>query len=114
MDTLSEEDKKVVIQELLQHVATLKSLRSDTPGVPGGVREEAGGEAAPSLLCAPERISNLHWKPNSCWRPRGSVRGDFVFCHNDLAQHNVIVDRDTLKNQGHHRLGVWGLLARVV
>ncbi|KAK3307142.1 uncharacterized protein B0T15DRAFT_529352 [Chaetomium strumarium] len=95
MDSLSEGDKKVVIQELLQHVTTLKSLRSDTPGVPG-VRE-AGGKAAPSLLCAPERISNLHWKPNSCWQPRGSVRGDFVFCHNDLAQHNVIVDRDTLK-----------------
>jgi hypothetical protein len=91
---LSEEDKTVVTVELLQHVATLKSLRSDTPGVPGA-REI--GELAQSLLCAPERVCNIHWKQNSCWRPRGSVKGDFVFCHNDLGQHNVIVDPATLK-----------------
>lgn len=28
-------DKRVVTKELLQYIATLKSLRSDTPGVPG-------------------------------------------------------------------------------
>ncbi|KAK0706345.1 hypothetical protein B0T26DRAFT_755856 [Lasiosphaeria miniovina] len=35
MNELSQKDKPVVTQELLQHVATLRSQRSDTPGVPG-------------------------------------------------------------------------------
>lgn len=96
MDKLSsEKDKEVVMKELQQHLATLKSLRSDTPGVPGTPSEP--GKLAQSLLCAPERICNVHWKPNVCWRPRQDVKGDFVFCHNDLGQHNVIVDPKTLK-----------------
>lgn len=94
MTRLSEEDKRVVTEELLQHVATLKSLRSDTPGVPGPHED---GDLAQSLLCAPERVANVHWKPTTCWRPRPDVKGDFVFCHNDLGQHNVIVDPSTLK-----------------
>lgn len=35
MEELSEEGRKVVEKELLQHIETLKSLPSDTPGVPG-------------------------------------------------------------------------------
>jgi hypothetical protein len=35
MSELTGEQKHVVTKELLQHVATLQSLRSDTPGVPG-------------------------------------------------------------------------------
>jgi hypothetical protein len=58
MDSLGEEDKAVVTTELLQHVATLKSLRSDTPGV-SGTGEEGG--LAQALLCTPERVSNVHW-----------------------------------------------------
>jgi hypothetical protein len=84
----------VVTEELLQHVATLKSLRSDTPGVPGA---HEVGDLSQSLLCAPYRVANAHWKPTTCWRPRSGVKGDFVFCHNDLGQHNVIVDPGTLK-----------------
>jgi len=34
MTHLTEEQKQVVTQELLGHVAALKTLRSDTPGVP--------------------------------------------------------------------------------
>ncbi|KAK4140851.1 kinase-like domain protein [Dichotomopilus funicola] len=66
---LMEEQKQVVTKELLEHIATLKSLRSDTPGVPGQ-----------TLLYTPNRAY-------SC----------YVFCHNDLGQHNVIVDPETLK-----------------
>jgi hypothetical protein len=86
MDELSEEDQKVVEKELLQHVETLKSLRSDTPGVPGE-----------PLMIAPQRVCDFHWKYHSAWRPRSGVKGDFVFCHNDLGQHNVLVDPKTLK-----------------
>ncbi|KAG6009001.1 hypothetical protein E4U43_000072 [Claviceps pusilla] len=60
-----------------QHVATLQSLKSDVPGVPGE-----------TLLCAPKRIVRQGWKQNSCWRPKSETKGEFVFCHNDLAQHN--------------------------
>lgn len=100
MNELSEADKTVVKKELVQHIATLRSRRSDVPGVPSlhkvGEQHEAG-ELAQSLLCAPERVSNVWWKPTICCRPRADVKGDFVFCHNDLVQHNVIVDPDTLK-----------------
>ena len=40
-----DEDRKVVEKELLRHIATLKSLRSDPPGVPGE-----------SLMVAPQRV----------------------------------------------------------
>ncbi|KAI1811190.1 kinase-like domain-containing protein [Poronia punctata] len=87
MSELTEEKKQVVIEELLQHVATLRSLRSDVPGVPG---DES------SLLCPPQRVTSRQWKVNSCWRPR-EEKGEYVFCHNDLGQHNIIVDPETLK-----------------
>jgi len=90
MANLTEEQKQVVTRELLEHVATLKTLRSDTPGVPGQ-----------SLLCAPNRIHSQFWKHHSCWRPKPDAgeeeKGGYVFCHNDLGQHNVIVDPNTLK-----------------
>ncbi|KAK4099079.1 hypothetical protein N658DRAFT_525714 [Parathielavia hyrcaniae] len=87
MTHLTAEQKQVVTKELLEHVATLKSLRSDTPGVPGQ-----------TLLCAPNRVQSGFWKPHSCWRPKPDMeKGDYVFCHNDLGQHNVIVDPETLK-----------------
>jgi hypothetical protein len=85
MRELSEKEKDVVMKEVEQHVATLQSLRSDTPGVPGE-----------SLLCPPGRVANSRWKWNSCWKPK-DIKGDYVFCHNDLGQHNVIVDPGTLK-----------------
>ncbi|GJN79658.1 protein kinase-like protein [Purpureocillium lilacinum] len=81
-----QEDKEVVMRELEGHVVTLRRLRSDMPGVPGE-----------SLMCAPQRVTSRRWKANSCWRPRGDSKGEYVFCHNDLGQHNVIVDPDTLR-----------------
>lgn len=82
----SDDDRKVVEKELRRHVQTLKGLKSDTPGVPG---EE--------LMVPPQRVCDIHWKLHSAWRPRSGVKGDFVFCHNDLGQHNVLVDPETLK-----------------
>lgn len=87
MDDLPKEDRQVVAAELEQHLETLKALRSDTPGVPGE-----------PLLIAPQRVTTYDWHYHSCWRPRPDLGGgDFVFCHNDLGQHNVLVDPATLK-----------------
>jgi thiamine kinase-like enzyme len=87
MQELSEPEKLVVMKELLQHVATLQSLRSDTPGIPD---EE--------YMCPPQRVGQRLWKVNSCWKPKTTTsKGDYVFCHNDLGQHNIIVDPKTLK-----------------
>lgn len=85
MADLTQEQKEVVMVELQQHIATLKALRSDMPGVPGE-----------ALLCPPQRISSGRWKDNSCWRPKEG-KGEYVFCHNDISQHNVIVDSETLQ-----------------
>jgi len=85
MKELKEEEKEVVMQELEDHVATLRRLRSDTPGVPGE-----------SFMCPPQRVTSNGWKIDSCWRPY-EEKGDYVFCHNDLGQHNVIVDPGTLR-----------------
>ncbi|KAH9908975.1 hypothetical protein F4778DRAFT_776141 [Xylariomycetidae sp. FL2044] len=71
MSKLSEADKQVVTVELLQHVATLRSLRSNFKAAGG--RITAAGARGPD------------------WR------GRYVMCHNDLGQHNVIVDPRTLK-----------------
>lgn len=81
MNELPEKDRGVVEKELQQHMRTLKSLRSDTPGVPGE-----------QLMIAPQRVCDMSWNYHTCWRPRSDVKGDFVFCHNDLGQHNVLVD----------------------
>lgn len=88
MAELSDDDKRVVEVELLNHLATLRSLRSDTPGVPGE-----------QLLCPPLRVHRQSWKQNSCWRPRKQIinKEAYVFCHNDLSQHNILVDPQTLK-----------------
>lgn len=55
------------------------------------------GVPGEALLCAPERIVRQGWKQNSCWRPRLETKGEFVFCHDDLAQHIVLADPETLK-----------------
>lgn len=87
MADLKPEQKEVVTKELEQHIATLKALRSDTPGVPGE-----------ALLCPPSRVTSRQWKIHSCWKYRQpEEKQEYVFCHNDLGQHNVIVDPDTLK-----------------
>ncbi|KAG6009850.1 hypothetical protein E4U43_008663 [Claviceps pusilla] len=86
LDLLDDKDKPIVIKELEQIVETLRTLKSDVPGVPGQ-----------TLLCPPWRVCNMEWKPDSCWRPKPETKGEFVFCHNDLGQQNVLVDPKTLK-----------------
>jgi aminoglycoside phosphotransferase (APT) family kinase protein len=87
MKELSETEKQVVNEEIQQHIRTLRALRSTAPGVPGE-----------TLICPPLRVTSGRWKVDSCWKPRNDIgEGVYVFCHNDLGQHNIIVDPDTLK-----------------
>ncbi|CAK7229854.1 hypothetical protein SCUCBS95973_007373 [Sporothrix curviconia] len=90
MTSLTDAQKAVVTVELQQHIATLKALRSKTPGVPGE-----------TLLCAPMRVHTRFWKSHSCWRPKAGLQDrneeEYVFCHNDLGQHNILVHPETLK-----------------
>ncbi|KID97476.1 Protein kinase-like domain protein, partial [Metarhizium majus ARSEF 297] len=88
MKELAQQDKEAVMKEIERHVTTLRTLRSDLLGALGQ-----------SLLCPPQRVTRNQWKVNSCWRPRKKGHGEYVFCHNDLGQHNVIVDPETLKIQ---------------
>ncbi|KAG8415314.1 hypothetical protein J3459_011149 [Metarhizium acridum] len=87
MSDLSEPSKQFVKQQLLQHVKALQNLHSDTPGVPGQ-----------QLLCPPLRVNAGKWKVNSCWKPRADLpKEDYVFCHNDLRQDNIIVNPISLR-----------------
>jgi tRNA A-37 threonylcarbamoyl transferase component Bud32 len=83
MADLDGESKSVVMEEIQQHLRTLRDLRSNTPGAVTGV------------VLPPYRVS-LKTKQD-IWKLRKSETEEFVFCHNDLSQQNIIVDPDTLK-----------------
>lgn len=83
MAELEDEQRAIVQQELEQHLQTLNSLRSSKIGGPSGI----------ALL--PYR-GTLH-SPRDQWNLRDSDSEEYVFCHNDLSQQNVVVDPDTLK-----------------
>ncbi|KFY75637.1 hypothetical protein V499_04396 [Pseudogymnoascus sp. VKM F-103] len=90
MTHLEPEQKSIVKRELEGYLDMLKSLKSKTPGIPGS-----------TLICPHYRFFKDQRKM-SVWRIKDNVQlGDgeeeFVFCHNDLGQHNVIVDPETLK-----------------
>lgn len=49
-------------------------------------------------MCPPLRVTSGKWKVDNCWKLRADVaKGDYVLCHNDLGQHNIIMDPTTLK-----------------
>lgn len=83
MSQLPEHQKKTVYVELDQHLATLRQITSDTIGGPSGI------------VIPPYRVMHRADKDN--WSLRASEGRDYVFCHNDLSQHNIIVDPNTLK-----------------
>lgn len=85
MSGLSEDQKSVVRTEVEQHLATLRAIKSTTMGGPSGI------------VLPPYRVMRLSDKNE--WPHKVSKGGKYVFCHNDLAQHNIIVDPRTLKIQ---------------
>jgi serine/threonine protein kinase len=83
MSELSDEQKKSVCGELHQHLATLHTLKSKTLGGPSG------------LVIPPYRV--MRCSESDDWHLSPSEHEEYVFCHNDLSQQNVIVDPNTLK-----------------
>lgn len=83
MSDLMEDQKAIVRAELEDHLATLKTLRSNRLGGPSGI------------VIPPYRVLQRTQRDN--WHLKASGHDEYVFCHNDLSQQNVIVDPDTLK-----------------
>lgn len=86
MSDLPEEKKAIVCEELHKHLATLHALKSERLGGPSGI------------VVPPYRVMKDH--ENDDWQLRPSDQAEFVFCHNDLSQQNIVVDPDTLKING--------------
>ena len=84
MADLSEKDKEVVKQELQIHLATLRALKSNRVGGPTGI-------VSPPYRVS-QRIENERWDV-----PEAVTDEEYVFCHNDLSQYNVLVDPESLR-----------------
>lgn len=83
MFELPQEKKDIVKQELDRHLSTLHSLKSKTPGGPSG------------LVIPPRPV--LDRSKQYSWALKTSDKENYVFCHNDLSEYNVLVDPKTLK-----------------
>lgn len=86
MSELQDEQKKIVMEEIKLHLDVLHNLKSQTLGGPTGI------------VVPPYRVTLK--TENDVWRLRESKSNEYVFCHNDLSQPNIIVDPDTLKING--------------
>ena len=68
----------------------MRKLKSDAPGVPGE-----------DILSPPNRIKARRWKYGICWKAKPKEDREkgvqYVFCHGDLGQHNLIVNQGTQK-----------------
>ena len=85
MKELSESKRKRVIIQLEVHLRTLRNLRSDRIGGPTGI------------LCPPNIVTAHFPKEKKEWPAVSLTTKDFVFCHCDLSQSNIIVDPTTLQ-----------------
>lgn len=83
MSSLPEHQKAVVQGELEIHLATLRTLKSNRLGGPSGI------------VIPPYRVLRRTEKDH--WDLKPSDQEEYVFCHNDLSQQNVIVDPETLQ-----------------
>jgi len=87
MNELSPEDQAVVMKEVEAHVDTMRTLRSNRTGGPSGI------------VCPPKRATQ-GFPSDTTWSARVTAEQDFVFCHCDLSQSNIIVDPSILKIEG--------------
>ena len=83
MAKLSTEQKLIVMKEIKVHLQTMQGIKSS---IMGGLLGDGG---------LPYRLSKAipHAKPITF---KQAETPEFVFCHNDLSQHNILVDEDTL------------------
>lgn len=84
MAQLSKSQRREIYPEIDRHWETLRKIKSKTIGGPSG------------LVIPPSRVleSTDH---DDTWPSRSSESDEYVFCHNDLSQGNIIVDPKTLK-----------------
>jgi hypothetical protein len=84
MADLSPDQKLIVMKEIEVHLQTLQGV---TSSVLGGLLGDA---------CLPYRL--LRAMPHAdTIKFKEAKAPEFVFCHNDLSQHNILVDEDTLQ-----------------
>lgn len=83
MSDLQEDQKDIVRKELQRHLATLKTLKSNRMGGPTGI------VIPPYRVVRQTETDNLHLKTSN--------EEEYVFCHNDLSQYNILVDPESLK-----------------
>ncbi|KAL1721845.1 kinase-like domain-containing protein [Schizophyllum commune] len=86
MSDLPEEAKPKVIEEIEARMRTIHSIK--------GTRMGGFCDGVP---CLPYRVAQALPKGSEKIVFRQDVRYELVLCHNDLSQHNVIVDPETLK-----------------
>ena len=86
MSDLKDEQKRIVEEEIKLHLGVLHNLKSQTLGGPSGI------------IIPPYRVTLK--TENDTWVLRESESNEYVFCHNDLSQQNIIVNPDTLKING--------------
>jgi aminoglycoside phosphotransferase (APT) family kinase protein len=84
MAKLPDDKKAPVIKELEGYVAQMHAIKSK---VMGGFLDD---------VILPYRVG-VAVPHNQVLKLRESTTSEFVLCHNDLSQHNVIVDETTLK-----------------
>lgn len=85
MSDLSEDEKQVVQMEINQHLRTLWEIKSNTIGGPL------------EIIIPPYWV--MRQADNNDWAPKTSDKKEYIFCHNDFFQHNIIVDPQSLKIQ---------------
>lgn len=83
MSSLPESQKRFVKHDLIYYLAGLRSLRSRKFGHEEGV------------VIPPYRVMRQTGEVE--WNLRPSRNRQYVFCHNDLGQQNILVDPKTLK-----------------
>jgi len=88
MSKLSEDQKEIVLLEVQQHLTSLRGIKSDTLGGPS----ETGHSG---IVIPPHRVMWI--AEDDDWQRKVSKDYEYVFCHNDLGHHNIIVDPETLK-----------------
>jgi tRNA A-37 threonylcarbamoyl transferase component Bud32 len=83
MNELKDEEKLVVGEELEDYLEQLHKLRSGNIGGPSGI------------IIPPYRLQAK--TDIDVWNVKSAETDEYVFCHNDLSQHNVIVSPDSLE-----------------
>ncbi|KAI0056442.1 kinase-like protein [Artomyces pyxidatus] len=86
LSQLPDAQKAMVIEEIERHLAVLRGITSTTMG------GFCGAACVPyrlAMALSPGELAALTFKED--------VPHELVLCHNDLGQHNVLVDEETLK-----------------